>query len=139
MAHFGSVSSGRLNTCDQRLQDLFREVVERYDCAVLCGHRTKEEQEVAVADGVSWVNWPYSKHNRIPSLAVDVAPLVNGGIDWDGPQHERTWYHFAGYVLATAQRLGIRVRWGGDWNGNLDLRTSDEGKRRDLPHWELLE
>jgi peptidoglycan L-alanyl-D-glutamate endopeptidase CwlK len=35
-----------------------------------------------------------------------------------------------------ANTLGIKIRWGGDWNGDLQFR--DE-KFKDLPHFELVE
>ena len=45
MASFGRASMKNLSTCDPKLQVLFKEVVKHIDCSVLCGHRTKEEQD----------------------------------------------------------------------------------------------
>ena len=130
MPEFGAKSKERLETCDDKLQQLFNEVVKHYDCTVLCGHRSKSDQDEAVRAGNSKLAWPNSKHNAYPSKAVDVVPFP---IDW---QDTSRFYHFAGFVLATAIKLGIKVRFGGDWNGDLQFR--DE-KFKDLPHWELAE
>ena len=62
-------------------------------------------------------------------MAVDVSPFP---IDWNDANR---FHHFAGYVLAVAQSLDIKIRWGGDWNGDLQFKTE---KFRDLPHFELI-
>ena len=43
-------------------------------------------------------------------------------------------YYFGGYVLATAEKLGLKVRWGGDWDG--DRETKDQTVN-DLVHFEV--
>ena len=43
----------------------------------------------------------------------------------------------AGFILCIAAQKGIKLRWGGDWDNDFDTR--DEGRFRDLPHFELLE
>jgi len=110
------------------LRRLFGVVVQRFDCTILVGHRERAEQEKAYAEGASKVRWPRSKHNKIPALAADVAPYP---IDWS--DRER-FMMFGGYVLATADALGIPLRWGGDWKK--DRRTTDNGFD-DLVHFEI--
>lgn len=129
MPEFGAKSKERLLTCDDKLQQLFNEVIKHYDCTVVCGHRGKDDQEQAVREGKSKVAFPNSKHNKLPSKAADVVPFP---IDWND---KIRFYHFAGYVLGVAKTLGIKVRWGGDWNSNLNFK--DE-KFMDLPHFELV-
>lgn len=129
MPTFNRRSIERLETCHPDLQRLFFEVIKGYDCTVLCGIRSKPDQDQAVREGKSKLPWPKSKHNLAPSMAVDVVPYP---IDWN--QRER-FYHFAGYVQATADRLGIKIRWGGDWNSNIQF--NDESFI-DTPHFELL-
>lgn len=130
MPKFGKKSEERLATCHVDIQRLFNEVIKHYDCTVTCGHRGKDEQDEAVRTGVSKLAWPNSKHNSLPSKAVDVVPFP---IDWEDMSR---FYHFGGFVLAVAKQLGIKIRWGGDWNG--DLKFRDE-KFKDLPHFELVE
>lgn len=130
MAKFGKVSLSRLDTCDPRLQHLFLVVVEKYDCAIICGHRNKEDQNKAFAEGKSKLKWPKGKHNTLPSKAVDVAPWINGAISWDYKECEK----FGRYVLTVAKELGIKIRWGGDWDNN----PKTPNKFNDLVHFELV-
>ena len=74
MPRFGTRSKSRLHTCDERLQKLFKEVVKGFDCTVIEGHRGKTKQNAAYDKGNSKLKYPKGKHNRIPSIAVDVAP-----------------------------------------------------------------
>ena len=138
MPRFGKTSKTRLLTSDQQLQDVFQEVVLKYDCSIICGHRTKAEQDAAVAAKNSKVSFPNSKHNSKPSQAVDVAPYpINWGEKGTSKQRRKAisrFYHFAGYVLRVAEEKGITLRWGGDWDGDKDF--SDQ-KFDDLVHWEI--
>jgi len=140
MPSFGKASRERLDTCDPGLCLLFNKVVQSYDCSILIGHRSKEDQQAAYAAGRSKLKWPDSKHNSLPSKAVDVAPYpINWGSTGSEEQKRKAiarFYHFAGYVKATAESLGIKIRWGGDWDNDLDF--SDQNFD-DLPHWEIIE
>ena len=42
--------------------------------------------------------------------------------------------YFAGFVKGVAYKMGIPIRWGGDWNNNNDLKDNNFD---DLPHFEL--
>ena len=44
MPRFGKTSQSRLSTCHNDLQRLFNRVVEKYDCTIICGQRSHEEQ-----------------------------------------------------------------------------------------------
>ncbi|MDX9730213.1 MAG: hypothetical protein RBT63_00445 [Bdellovibrionales bacterium] len=127
--NFSQRSKANLATCHEDLQRLFCEVVVKYDCTILEGHRGEAEQNAAFDRGDSKLQWPDGKHNKAPSLAVDVAPYP---IDW---KDLKRFAHFAGYVQATADRLGIKIRWGGDWNGDRNL-TND--RFLDMVHFELV-
>ena len=128
MPKFGRQSQSRLDTCHKDLQLLFNEVVKGFDCSVLCGERTRDEQDKAYHEGRSKLKYPQSKHNTSPSIAVDVAPYP---IDWDDKER---FYFFAGYVKGIASQLGIKIRWGGDWDN--DTQVHDQSFM-DLPHFEL--
>lgn len=53
MAEFGSVSRARLETCVEPIQRLMDEVVKDFDCTILEGERSVEQQRRNVARGVS--------------------------------------------------------------------------------------
>jgi len=129
MAEFSKSSKEKLDTCHEELRRLFLAVSKYYDCTILCGHRSKAEQDDAVRTGHSKLAWPNSKHNSLPSKAIDVVPFP---IDW---KTKERFYHFSGFVLGIAKLLDIKVRWGGDWNNNLNF--NDE-TFTDLPHFELI-
>lgn len=129
MPKFGSQSLKNLATCRPDLQLLFNVVVRKFDCSILVGHRSQAEQDMAFEDGKSKLEYPKSKHNRTLSEAVDIAPCP---INWDD---RNRFYFFAGYVKRVAEELGIRVRWGGDWDSDTDLNDQNFN---DLVHWELI-
>lgn len=130
MPQFSPASLAKLATCDSRLRAIFEKVVSSADCTILEGHRDQQRQAAAVAAGASKTPWPKSKHNRLPSLALDAAPYP---IDW---QDRERMSLFAGFVLGVAFEQGVAVRWGGDWNG--DFRVADNNFD-DLVHFELME
>jgi peptidoglycan L-alanyl-D-glutamate endopeptidase CwlK len=74
------------------------------DISVLCGYRGEEEQNKAVADGASETPWPRSKHNRMPSDAVDVVPYP---IRWKDPAWVKSLEALHAYVAGVAHALGI--------------------------------
>lgn len=130
MGTFSSLSRERLDSCHPLLQEVFLRVVEEWDCTILEGHRGEEAQEAAFLSGASTKHWPDGKHNTIPSLAVDAAPYP---INWED---ERRFLAFGGYVLGRASGMGIRLRWGMDWDGKRDLNP--RGTLNDGPHFELV-
>ena len=128
MPKFGKRSKERLETCDNRLQLVFNEVIRYVDCSILEGHRSGERQNKLFEEGKTKVKYPNGRHNANPSRAVDVAPYP---IDWD----DRERFHlFAGFVLGIAKAMGIELRWGGDWNMNFEV---DDNQFDDFPHFEL--
>jgi len=135
MSSFGKSSADKLATCHPDLQRLFNEVVKHYDCTILQGERTKEEQDEFFRTGRSKVQYPNSKHNSHPSMAVDVAPYFKEAphIRWEDKEK---FYHFAGYVQGVADQLGIKIRFGGNWDMDDELHDQTF---MDLPHYELIE
>jgi len=130
MPKFGKRSKANLATCHPDLQRIFNEVIEHYDCSVICGRRSKEDQDKAYNEGRSKVQWPNSKHNGTPSMAADVVPYP---IDW---QAIRRFYMFVGVVRGVAAMLGIKTRCGADWDGDMEVKDQNF---HDLPHFELVE
>ena len=130
---YSSRSRQRLRTCHPDLVLLFDEALADPACpsdiSILEGFRGRERQHEMKATGKSQLGWPKSRHNSVPSMAVDAAPYV-GGISWD-------WDHYhplAAHIKATWDRLQSegkvdprhRLSWGGDWES-----------LKDGPHWQL--
>ena len=130
---YGDMSLSHLQTCDERLQELMHATlrVSPCDIRILEGHRSIERQKRLFEEGrtkIDGVN-KISQHNHTPSRAVDIAPYP---VDWNNAER---FYWLAGAVFATANRLQIPIRWGGDWDG--DASFADQNFD-DLPHFELL-
>ncbi|AUR82451.1 hedgehog signaling/DD-peptidase zinc-binding domain protein [Vibrio phage 1.024.O._10N.261.45.F8] len=124
---YGKTSKARLATCHPEIQRLFNSLINDYDVSIICGHRTEEEQNAAVAKGASKTKYPNSKHNSLPSLGIDAALYP---IDWnDVGRH----YMFVGIVRERARELGIPIRCGADWDS--DFATNDQ-TFNDLVHFE---
>jgi peptidoglycan L-alanyl-D-glutamate endopeptidase CwlK len=134
MAKFGTRSKENLNEAHIDLQKVFNEVIKYFDCSVLCGHRTKAEQDKAYPKYTK-VKYPDSKHNKQPSMAVDVVPYP---IEWD---NTKRMIHFAGMVKGIAFQMHKRneithlIRWGGDWDSDTKLK---DNKFQDYPHYEII-
>lgn len=133
MPKFSRSSLERLASCDTRLQDICYEVIRYTDFTVVCGHRNQATQDRVFAQGLSKVKWPGSKHNTFPSLAVDIAPVKNGKIDWED---RKAFTDLAAQMFAVAAKCKVKLRWGGDFNRDGDKTTNDAW---DMPHFELVE
>lgn len=96
-----------------------------FDITITEGIRTLEKQKEYVAKGTSWT----MKSKHLTGDAIDMVPYP---VDWNDKSRFNT---MADHVLAAAKELGIKVRWGGDWNQNGDWK--DE-KSYDGPHFELM-
>lgn len=127
---FGERSLALLATCDERLQRIAQAAIRvGMDFSVISGHRGKDEQEDLFARGLSRKRWPDSRHNSLPSLAFDVAPWP---IDWSD---RGRFLHLAGILRTVAFDLAVPIRWGGDWDGDFDLKDQTFF---DLGHFELI-
>lgn len=134
MPRFSRASELQLATLHPDLQKVLREAIQYIDFTVVEGHRGKRAQDEAYAKGLSKVRWPNGHHNSMPSRAVDLAPYP---IDWsESPKALERFVYLAGFIMCTARRMGIPLRWGGNWMGRDDMRL--EGSFRDRPHFELM-
>ena len=130
MPSFSQRSKANLNTCHEWLQEILNRAIGDFDFTVICGYRDEAAQNHAYSTGYSKVRYPHSKHNNVPSMAVDIAPYP---IAWE--RRDRFIY-LAGWVKGVASIQGYPIIWGGDWNDNTIL--SDE-HFFDLGHFEIRE
>lgn len=133
MFKFSERSKENLRECHPDLIRLFEEVIKVFDCAVIEGHRGEEEQNKAYYSGKSKLKYPQSKHNKIPSMAVDVVPWHKEAphIRWNDRE---SFVYMAGIVKGIAAQMGIKIRHGLDWDGDNDLKDQTFF---DLPHFEI--
>jgi hypothetical protein len=137
---FGKRSLEELGSADMKLQLVLNSAIKKgiIDISVLTGHRGKDDQNKAFIELKSRVEWPNSKHNSLPSSAVDVAPYP---IDWgeEGDKETRRkaiarFYFLAGIIMGCAVVHHVELRWGGDWDRDGDF---NDQRFDDLVHFEL--
>ncbi|MFO7791269.1 MAG: hypothetical protein R6V32_11950, partial [Bacteroidales bacterium] len=115
---WGNRSRKVLATLHPDWQRILNEAIKWYDISLLEGYRGKNEQNEAYELGRSKLKFPQSKHNRKPSLAVDLAPYP---IDWKDLNRFRSLVFF---IQGIAAGMGINVICGIDWNGDLKANES---------------
>lgn len=131
MPEFGDRSLVRLHQCDKRLiKVLERAIVAGPDFAILCGYRNETDQDRVFLDGKSKVQWPDSKHNSFPSMAVDIAPYP---IDWSDKER---FMELVAYVRGVSAGMGVKLRSGADWDRDWNHK---EHSFLDWPHLEIVE
>ena len=120
MYKLSASSKAKLDQCHPDIQKIVTELLNEMDVTVLCGHRGEAEQEAAFKAGNSKLQFPNSKHNKLPSLAVDIAPYP---IDW---QDIKRFDEMNDKIQKIADKHGIKIRQG---------RTFSF---KDHPHQELV-
>ncbi len=132
MPKFGKRSRERLKGVDSKLINVLNEVVKYFDITVIEGLRSQERQNELVAQGKSKTK--FGKH--VEGKAVDIAPYP---IDWNARDD---FHYLGGFVLGVASKMGIDVRWGGDWSDSSlskNARTTKDNNFDDLVHFEIKE
>ena len=141
MYSFGKVSKERLDTTHRDLQLVCNEVIKHIDFSILEGTRTLEQQQQYFKEGKSKLDGiaQKSKHQSLPSLAVDVAPYP---IDFKNEDKAKArFYLLAGYFFMASEKLfeegkiNHKLRWGGDWDSDKEFKDQSFD---DLPHFELI-
>lgn len=129
-------SEKRLDGVNEALVSVVRRAAKRLPFAlfVVEGLRTRERQAELYAQGrtkpgrkVTWTL--HSKH--LEGKAVDLAPLINGAIDWTDLSK---FDAIAKAMQDAAKEVGVPVRWGADWD--MDGLPRERGES-DSPHFEL--
>jgi peptidoglycan L-alanyl-D-glutamate endopeptidase CwlK len=130
---FNKRTSDNLKEVHPDLVRVWVEVQKTISITVIEGKRSKERQVELFARGAS--KKTDGKHCAEPlSLATDTVP---SDFDWSksGDWKElRKLYFLAGIVKKVSEDLGVKVRWGGDWDSDNDF--SDQ-TFNDLVHFEL--
>ena len=132
MPKFGKRSKERLKGVDAKLQNVLNEVCKYFDITVIEGLRSQERQDELVAQGKSKTKFGKHVHGK----AVDIAPYP---IDWNA---RYDFQYLGGFMLATAASMGVKIRWGGDWNASSlfkGQRTTKDNSFDDLVHFEILD
>ena len=93
-------------------------------------------QRIAYSSGRSKIDGvtKFSKHQvggntgRKLSEASDIAPYP---INWG---NKMAFHVLAGILFVAAKEEGVKIRWGGDWDGDFSCKDQNF---HDLPHFEI--
>lgn len=119
----GDSSLAQLGTAHPDLQRLIK-LVSQYvdagalkyagitDIAVLCGYRDKAGQDKAFKDKASKLQWPKSKHNRMPSDAVDVVVYP---VNYQDKSYAKKMEVLHAFICGVAARIGVDL-FSIDWD-----------------------
>lgn len=112
--------------------------ISEVDFRVIEGVRTPERQKELYAQGRTKpgaiVTWTLNSNHFVSKAtgyghAVDLLPAP---YDWKDKANFRA---VAKAMLAAAKNVGVKIRWGADWNMNNVLEEKGE---TDFPHFELV-
>ena len=134
MRYWGKRSMEVYHTLHPTLQHYVNRVRDEVaDISLICGYRDEEAQNKAFDGGFSKVRWPHGNHNKLPSTAVDIQPVIASKAKI---KLSTNLSYIAGRFVEMAKADGVTIRWGGDWDqdGDLTDQTFD-----DLFHFELVE
>jgi peptidoglycan LD-endopeptidase CwlK len=129
-------SEERLKGVDARLARTVRRAAQLSSVPfmVVEGLRTAARQAELYAQGRTKpgkvVTWTL-KSKHLDGLAVDLAPIVNGKIDWNDLAKFDVIYRA---MMLAASENALAIRYGGDWDGDGKLREKGE---TDSPHFEI--
>ncbi len=119
---FGKQSLKNLEQVDADLVRVAYQVLQVFDHSIICGHRGEAKQTEAFNAGQSKTPWPKSKHNQLPSLAIDFLPYPFDGypnMD-DGivkyAKDTARFYAISAAYIAVGHSLGVSLRGGFDWD-----------------------
>lgn len=150
MAKFSNSSKEKLDTATEALQMLFEKVIEKYDCIILQGVRSEEEQAENVNNGKSKTlkskhlpnkdgkaeaidSSPYPIPDKWGKISYGLIPIEYREEIKQQIKELAKFYHYGGYVQGVADTMNIPIKWGGDWDNDKDFndQTFD-----DLVHFE---
>jgi peptidoglycan L-alanyl-D-glutamate endopeptidase CwlK len=135
MYWFGNKSEERLKSVVIAMQHIMREAIKSspidFGIPEYGGWRSAEEQHQLFLDGKSTLDGYIKKSEHQDRKAIDIYAYVNGKASWK-MQHLNL---LAGHIIGTANRMGYKLRWGGDFNGNW---SSDDEDFVDAVHFELV-
>ena len=145
--NFSQNSLNRLATVHPDMQKVARRAIQisPVDFSITQGKRTLDEQKRLYGKGrtaaqcrakgvpVEYarpqdqvVTWTLNS-NHISGNAIDVAPYVNGKLEYDDSGKLGLWLKIAKAFKDASRELGVPIEWGGDWT-----------KTKDRPHFELV-
>lgn len=106
------------------------------DFTVIEGLRTRERQQELFKKGTTkTLNSKHCNQQTGFGHAVDLLPYLSGVSSEEIWNKKEAFKAVSDAMFKSAKDLGIKIRWGGDWNQN---GRSDDETFYDGPHFELI-
>lgn len=114
---WGKKSKERLEQCDEKLQLICNELLKQcgFDLTITCGYRNEQDQNWAYVNGKSKAKFGQSKHNTLPSKAVDICPYPT---NWETTDYR--WWKMIALAYEIARKNNIKIRSGAFFTGLCD-------------------
>ena len=140
MYRFGPESMNKLKKIHPMLVKVMTEAIKTspFDFTITCGVRTAVQQQalyekgrtkpgeiVTNADGMKKKSNHQMKDDGY-AYAVDLYPYIDGSIRREYVEYKYEVNAIAAHILKTAEKMGINIIWGGNWQTPFDP-----------PHFEL--
>jgi len=144
---FGARSQANLRGVHHELVNVVSDalLISTVDFAVIEGLRTYARQRELYSQGRTKigniVTWTMSSKHMAQAdgfgHAVDLLPVnpATGKIDAGSWNYRAGFVEIANSMFEAADRLGVKIRWGKDWNMN--GKAGEKGET-DSPHFELM-
>jgi peptidoglycan L-alanyl-D-glutamate endopeptidase CwlK len=132
MPRFSQESIKKLDDCNINLQLVLLAAIKVFDFKIIETSRSYERQKSLVTQGLS--KTMKSKHLIQPAEAADIYPYPIAK-NLNDPEYLKRFFFLAGVMLTCAHDLGIKIRWGCDWNQNMIF---NDQSFTDMPHFELV-
>lgn len=155
MFGYGQKSNLQLDTVEDALANVMRLAIQKspVDFSILEGARTLNRQYELFAKGRSVaelraagvpsnviaqpteikVTWTLKSNHFVPAGHTKGRAVDVGVYPYDPSVGRAVYAKIAVAVFAAAKELGVKIRWGGDWDGD---GVVDKGET-DLGHYEL--
>ena len=110
---FGKDSLENLSSVDCRLEEIAKLVLIIKDHSIIKGHRGQVEQDAAYASNASELFWPNGKHNKFPSVAMDVQTYPKPSKNQELREDQ---LYLLGLYKGIGSLMDIPIRTGADWD-----------------------
>lgn len=130
MYSYGRTSTKNLAECTDNIQLVFNAAIKVRDISITEGHRPNDVQHTLFLAGKSMLDAGKSRHNLIPSQAVDAHPWPITKEDWENREF---WVEWSSWLKGFASGMGITLVSGFDWDNDYDL---DDQSFFDGPHFQ---
>lgn len=135
---FGTASEAKLKTLHPDIVRVLRRAMsyQLMDFTIFETARSASQAAANAAKGTGIVNSKHLVQADGYAHAADVYPYPTSEAGKTIFQDTKRFNVLAGIILAAAKEEKVKIRWGGNWDGDNQFR---DNSLEDLPHFELVQ